>query len=300
MNMMESDKGKDNRNGSSHYRLYEDGEMMLIDSVKVLTVRETVYLNRNVIAFCSEGRMTAMHNGTPITVQKHQVFICPPGSQLSGVMITPDFEFIAVAITNTALQRYLREYIGIWNQFAYVDKISVLSINWSEGVSFYDFTQALLRLLADPTMDGEEARYRHEMLKGTMHVVLIALCNLLRKQALTETWQPRQNVSYFSQFLDLLQNTKHKHQTVEYYASKLCISTKYLTEICKKNSEKTAGQWIHEYLMADITHYLLNTDLSIKEIASKVNFDNTSFFSKYVKKALGCTPTEYRINKRRK
>ena len=41
--------------------------------------------------------------------------------------------------------------------------------------------------------------------------------------------------------------------------------------------------------------YLLdNTDLSIKEIATKLNFPTQSFFGKYFKQYVGISPKEYR------
>lgn len=81
---------------------------------------------------------------------------------------------------------------------------------------------------------------------------------------------------------------------MEYYASQLFISPKYLTIICKKNSDKTANDWIREYTLADISYYLRNTELSVKEISIKLGFPNTSFFGKYVKEHFGCTPLAYR------
>jgi AraC-type DNA-binding domain-containing proteins len=81
------------------------------------------------------------------------------------------------------------------------------------------------------------------------------------------------------------------------YAAQLCISAKYLTIISKKNSGRTANAWIQEYTLSAITNYLRTTDLSVKEISHRLGFSNTSFFGKYVKDHLGCSPLEYRRNK---
>ena len=281
------------------YSLYEDGDMMLVDDVRILQSPEGVHFHRNVIAFCSKGRFTAEHNGSRILIHEGEVFICPPGSQISDVMVSPDFEFLAMAVSNVTLERYMRGDIRIWNYLSYIDRINILPVESSDGLRFIQIFQDLLRLLCGQSDDSQDARDRQEMLKVTMHIGLIAFSIMLRRQANAEANNDglRQNVSYFSQFLNLLQHSEHKHQTVDYYASELCISTKYLTDICKKNSGKTAGQWIREYVLADITYYLQHTDLSIKVIASKMGFSSTSFFGKYVKDALGCTPMEYR-NKR--
>ena len=91
-----------------------------------------------------------------------------------------------------------------------------------------------------------------------------------------------------------LPRTPAKHRTVEYYAAMLNISSKYLTVICKKNSGKTANQWIQEYTLSAITKCLRTTEMSVKEISFLLGFPNTSFFGKYVKDHLGCSPLEYR------
>ena len=99
---------------------------------------------------------------------------------------------------------------------------------------------------------------------------------------------------HFQKFLDLLHSEQIKYRTVEAYADELCISPKYLTAICKKQSGKTAIQWIHEQLLENIRYYLKHTDFSIKQICDKLGFPNTSFFGKYVKDHFGMTPVQLR------
>ena len=64
--------------------------------------------------------------------------------------------------------------------------------------------------------------------------------------------------------------------------------------MCKQLTGKTASAWINEYVVRDVTRLLKYSDLSIKEIALKLDFPNVSFFGKYVKNQLGLPPSEYR------
>ena len=100
--------------------------------------------------------------------------------------------------------------------------------------------------------------------------------------------------SHFQRFLDLLHATDVKRRKVESYANELCISPKYLTAVCKKNSGKTANEWITEHVLEDIRYYLKQTDLSLKQICDRLGFPNQSFFGKYVKDHFGMTPMEFR------
>lgn len=117
---------------------------------------------------------------------------------------------------------------------------------------------------------------------------------VLREHSEESVITPMQNVSLFNRFLELLQTSDAKHRTIEYYAAMLNISSKYLTVICKKNSGKTANQWIQEYTLSAIANCLRTTEMSVKEISFLLGFPNTSFFGKYVKDHLGCSPLEYR------
>ena len=83
---------------------------------------------------------------------------------------------------------------------------------------------------------------------------------------------------------------------MKWYANELCISAKYLSAICKKQSGKTANEWITEHVMEDIRYNLRHTDYSIKQICDLLGFPNPSFFSNYVKEHFGMTPAQFRNN----
>ena len=79
-----------------------------------------------------------------------------------------------------------------------------------------------------------------------------------------------------------------------FYADKLCISSKYLSQIIKNVSGFSAPDIIDKYVILEAQHLLRHTDLSVKEIADQLNFPNQSFFYKYFKSHTGCTPNSYR------
>lgn len=98
----------------------------------------------------------------------------------------------------------------------------------------------------------------------------------------------------FNAFIELLVSSYPKERSVSYYASRLFVTAKYLSAICKENSGETASDLITSYVMKDVEYLLKCPDKSIKEIANKLNFATLSFFGKYVKRNLGISPKEYR------
>lgn len=100
----------------------------------------------------------------------------------------------------------------------------------------------------------------------------------------------------FIRFMELLSKYFTQERHVEFYASKMCISPKYLSTTVKQVSGKTPTVWITNRTIEEIKHRLLHTQDTIKEIAYTLNFPNLSFFGKFFKKATGMSPKQYRTH----
>ena len=168
-----------------------------------------------------------------------------------------------------------------------------------DEILFYTYFYDMLTLAI---AKGKDNPLHADVIQSLLRSAVLALCGAM-KQTLHPTTNSQQSTlnsklstgkSHFQHFLDLLHSNEVKHRTVESYASELCISPKYLTAICKKNSGKTANEWITEQVLEDIRYYLRQTDLSIKQICDRLGFPNPSFFGKYVKDHFGMTPMEFR------
>ena len=85
-----------------------------------------------------------------------------------------------------------------------------------------------------------------------------------------------------------------RHRDVGYYASRLCITPKYLSVVCRKMVGKPASDILNGMTVEYIKTQLRSTDKTVKEIAAEAGFDNLSFFGKYVRRELGMSPRDYR------
>lgn len=112
----------------------------------------------------------------------------------------------------------------------------------------------------------------------------------------------KQNIEGVSQasrilqrFVTLLQEGLYKKErSVEYYASRLFITPKYLSEACVAVSGHNASYWIDRYTAQELSHQLSDRSKPLIDIAYELNFSSASYLSRYVKRALGCSPSEYR------
>jgi AraC family transcriptional activator of pobA len=82
--------------------------------------------------------------------------------------------------------------------------------------------------------------------------------------------------------------------TVSNLASQLNISSKYLSDLLKQETGKTALELIHLYVISEAKNLLLSGEKSISEIAYQLGFENPPYFSRLFKMEVGISPTEFK------
>lgn len=98
----------------------------------------------------------------------------------------------------------------------------------------------------------------------------------------------------FRNFENELKFNYTRQRNVSFYASKLCITPKYLSYIIKEQTGKTALEYIEGYTITECKALLLSTDMSIQEISNSLDFPSQSVFGKFFKRITGLSPKEYR------
>lgn len=287
---------------------YSDNDIVVVDSIQQFTEVNTAHVSMNAIVICTSGKVQAQMNGIQMELHKNQVAIVPQNVTVTDVMISPDFNLKGMFLTNRILQSFLREKMNIWNDMMFIHRHYIVTMDEDEILFYTHFYDMLTLAIAK----GKDNPLHTDVIQSLLRSAVLALCGAMKMKLSADcsllsarpegalssestlTSQLSIGKSHFQRFLDLLHSSDVKRHTVEAYASELCISPKYLTAVCKKNSGKTANEWITEQVLEDIRYYLRQTDLSIKQICDRLGFPNPSFFGKYVKDHFGMTPMTFR------
>lgn len=99
----------------------------------------------------------------------------------------------------------------------------------------------------------------------------------------------------FNRFMMLLEKDYKISRDVNYYAEKMNISSKYLTNIVNQVTGHTPKTIIDQYVILQLKMHLKRTTQSIKEMAWEFHFADVSFFCRYFKKHTGLTPQQIRL-----
>lgn len=82
--------------------------------------------------------------------------------------------------------------------------------------------------------------------------------------------------------------------TVKYFADKVFLSPNYFGDLIKKETGKTAQEYIQNKLIDTAKEMIMSTDKTISQIAYDLGFQYSQHFNRVFKKNVGHTPNEYR------
>lgn len=103
----------------------------------------------------------------------------------------------------------------------------------------------------------------------------------------------------FDRFIQLVNKYCQEERRLAFYAEKICVTERYLGTVVRQTSGITAKEWIDKAVITAAKVKLRHSNLQIAEITDALHFPNPSFFSKYFKRLVGCTPQEYRLGETR-
>ena len=134
--------------------------------------------------------------------------------------------------------------------------------------------------------------FRDDVVQAMIKLMLYKVCEIVATRNNIEESEPLSSTrseEYFRRFIKELTEHYMERQPVTFYAEQLCISSRYLTTIVRRVSGHTVTEWMNE-----AKQLLKYSELSVQEIAYKLNFPNQSFFGKYFKQHAGISPSAYR------
>lgn len=139
-----------------------------------------------------------------------------------------------------------------------------------------------------------------EILRSYLQIFLVK-CNQFYLSYFAEKKKTKD--PYFGlvqQFNAMVEKRYFEVHLVKDYADLMGLSPAFLNKHVKKITGLTAGEIILDRLILQAKRYLIYTDLSHKEIAYRLNYDDPSYFSRIFKKKTGLTPSRFRKSENEK
>ena len=201
----------------------------------------------------------------------------------SGYMITYSRQYLNSIHVDT------QDLISIYHGF--LDEPCV-QIEPQEAAYIHDISKLMRSVLCDYAPTENRNKIISSLFAAMFHYVM----GILQQHSLpTAGSVSNRTDELFNRFLELLRENCSTERSVEFYASKMGITPKYLSLILKKKSGRNASKLIDEAVVYEAKRLLKYSGLSIQEISTKLNFASQSFFGKYFKQRVGVSPSRYKI-----
>lgn len=155
----------------------------------------------------------------------------------------------------------------------------------------YDLLSTLVNRIMEEYF-GPDDFATEELIQSALKMFLLT-ADRIRKKNISSQPQLAYRAE-FKAFQKLLKQHIFQNRQVNFYANEMVISAKKLNMVTQEIANLPAKTYINEQLTLEIKRFLMNTALSIKEIAYKTGFDEPTNFVKFFKKYAGKTPIEFR------
>lgn len=267
---------------------------ILCDDIRDMDIHDIGNNRWITLLLCVRGRFDAELNGKHFLIGKNDLLFCTPQTIMDHSLMSPDFKGRIIGISERLNKEIFPNSAKIWRQAFLLrqrGRISVPEEIIEDMETDWDYLKC--RIVE------EDAIYYMDMMRCLIQALLYRISDkigtILDPTDVSDTLHSKEYLS--REFFDLLAATSPKQRSVAWYANRLCKTPKYLSTVIKRTSGRTASEWIHETVTAEIADLLKNSPKSIKEICDELDFPNLSFFGRYVREHLGVSPTEYRRQK---
>lgn len=146
--------------------------------------------------------------------------------------------------------------------------------------------------------DSNIDEFSQDVLVSNIELLFNYIKRFYSRQFLT---RKAQNTTVLSQFQKLIKTyfTSEAIQLsglpkVHYFAEKLNLSDSYLSDLLKKETGKNTQEHIHNFVIEKAKNRLVNSNVTVSEIAFELGFEYPQYFSRLFKNKTGQTPIEYR------
>ena len=241
-------------------------------------------------ALCLDGTANLLFNGTINPLQQGDCIIIEHSEMAQIQDASPDFRTITIYVTPEFIQMAmpLSNYGTRGHMMLFNDPVMHLNARQQERCR--ENMEYVRMRCAE-----KNHRFYLDLTLNAVQGMIIDFFDFHAEIYDLENDLPHQGAQLMNRFIELLERGEYRtHRDIAYYADKLCVTTKYLSETCKSISGCGAAYWINRYTAVEIARLLRDRSLTLSDIAFRFDFSSTAYLSRYIRQHLGVSASEIR------
>ena len=272
-----------------------DGKFVLLTANDAAMLQKFRVIGCRVMLLVFSGTVEAEVNGKSVAMERCDFLDILEGTSFSLSSGSPDMDFYCVLTSREFIVEVLQNIVpGPKDYFSLLLVNPVLRLSANATAKLFK----QLRLVDDVLSDLGH-NYRTEMVRTYFKGFALELGNLLiREQHLPVLDKQTLAVkdTLMANFMDLVWKNFRERREVSFYAKELCVSTKHLARVVKSCTGKTPHEVIDAEVLGLAIQLLKNEEILVQQVADILHFTDQAAFSKFFKKYIKMSPSEYRRN----
>lgn len=253
---------------------------------------QPAYLNAFVAILVLSGSGEIQINYKSYRIEKEMVILLTVSHLFRFISCTSDFQSLCLLVSKDFMEEmdatdmiYKRIKYG-----AILYRTPIVKLNKVNTLLLKN------RILSvDKAIDKRDHFYYKDMILNSLFAFYLDLSNIIEKDTgLQDNSNLTRHENIIGLFIELLVANYRTEHKVDFYASRLNITSHYLTLIVKRITGQTVNEFIFEMLYSESRNLLTHSRLSIQEIAALLNFSDQASFGKFFKRKSGVSPIEFR------
>lgn len=137
--------------------------------------------------------------------------------------------------------------------------------------------------------------YQKEIIQSLVYTCMLLVLEVIEERVSSLPVSQGRTERLFHDFMALVVAHYKREHYINFYASRLSVTTTYLSRIIRRQTGKTAAYFLGGMLYAEACRLLTRTDYTAQQIAEELNFSDQSAFGKFFKSKAGVSPHIFRL-----
>ncbi|SET73440.1 helix-turn-helix domain-containing protein [Hymenobacter actinosclerus] len=239
-------------------------------------------------------------NQQPLRQLAQDLVVLSPGNVYQFPALSTDVRFYIVSFDRKELRQRINYSFNGYSSFRIMrgsgaPNTEVLKLPAQK----FGYLLELCRQLEYHLANHSDYGFNNEIVTGLSSVIGFTIADEMFSRL-----QPAENRNLRKeqltvQFFELVSQYAKEEKELKFYADKLCVSIKYLSNCVREVARQPPSRFIAEALVNEAKEQLLNTREPVYAVAEALKFSDQYAFGKFFKKHTGHSPLNFRKQNQR-
>ena len=261
------------------------------DSPELLKLQQktTKIIGQSNLFLCVNGEIEVVNNSQHCVMHRRDVAYVQSGHIGEIIKFSRDARFCLLACSDNF---YMPPLTGV-EQAAFRRELVTHPVAQLSEPQFKAF-DVIYKMIRNALSKRDEVHFVRRTVQGFLQALYFMVFSAYQTEAgASSQLATARQEEIFHRFIKLVEKNYTVERNIGFYADKLCITPKYLSQLIYKASGIYAGDHIDNYVISEAKMLIKSRKYTIAQVSDMLNFTSQAYFGRYFKKHTGMTPLEF-------